>query len=181
MNFIRRFIHRPQSVFLRKALFQVHLWTGLAVGLYVLVVSISGSAVVFREEMNNAVNRHLFMSSSRGPLADVETVVAAVRTAYPGHQVGGIYPPAVDRQTYLVYVRKDGVLIPVFADPVSGNLIGELKNDDSFVRWLQELHFELLAGPTGEIVNGFAAMAVVLLCMTGLVICGPECAAGRAR
>ncbi len=43
-------LHRPRQVGLRRALVQVHLWLALVLGLYILVISISGSAVVFRRE-----------------------------------------------------------------------------------------------------------------------------------
>src|SRR4029077_14766511 len=46
-----RWLRRPKSVWLRKALFQVHLWTGIALGLYVFAISVSGSAIVFRNEL----------------------------------------------------------------------------------------------------------------------------------
>ncbi len=39
---------------LRRALFQVHLWTGLVIAVYVLVICLSGSAIVFRREMDQA-------------------------------------------------------------------------------------------------------------------------------
>jgi uncharacterized iron-regulated membrane protein len=43
-----------KSAWLRRALFQVHLWTGLAIGLYVLAICISGSVIVFRRELGRA-------------------------------------------------------------------------------------------------------------------------------
>jgi uncharacterized iron-regulated membrane protein len=39
---------------LRRALFQVHLWTGLAIGIYILAICLSGSAIVLRREMDHA-------------------------------------------------------------------------------------------------------------------------------
>jgi uncharacterized iron-regulated membrane protein len=50
-----RFARQPQTVWLRRALFQVHLWTGIGAGLYVLLVSLSGSAIVFRRETDKAL------------------------------------------------------------------------------------------------------------------------------
>jgi hypothetical protein len=32
---------RPQSLWLRRALFQIHLWTAIGVGLYVVAISVS--------------------------------------------------------------------------------------------------------------------------------------------
>ena len=40
---------------LRRALFQIHLWLGIGIGLYVLVISLSGSAIVFRRELDRMV------------------------------------------------------------------------------------------------------------------------------
>jgi len=39
----------------RRMLFQVHLWAGLALGLYVFVISLSGSLIVFRRELDRAL------------------------------------------------------------------------------------------------------------------------------
>lgn len=48
------FARHPQSVWLRRVLFQVHLWLGLAIGLYIFIISVSGSLIVFRRELDRA-------------------------------------------------------------------------------------------------------------------------------
>jgi len=48
----RRWVWNPQSAQWRQALLKVHLWTGLASGLYIVVICVSGSAVVFRREVS---------------------------------------------------------------------------------------------------------------------------------
>jgi uncharacterized iron-regulated membrane protein len=45
-------LDRPQQVGLRRALVQIHLWMALVLGLYIMVISLSGSAVVFRREFH---------------------------------------------------------------------------------------------------------------------------------
>lgn len=47
----RLWLSRPKSSRLRKAVFQIHLWSGLILGLYVVVVCASGSAIVFRNDI----------------------------------------------------------------------------------------------------------------------------------
>lgn len=42
---------RPKGTWLRKVVFQLHLWSGLLLGLYVVVVCASGSAIVFRNDL----------------------------------------------------------------------------------------------------------------------------------
>jgi uncharacterized iron-regulated membrane protein len=48
-----RWVHQPQTLWFRRAALQVHLWTGLALGIYVVVIALSGSLLVFRDELNS--------------------------------------------------------------------------------------------------------------------------------
>ena len=54
MRMWQRWVRQPQTVLLRRALFQVHLWVGIALGLYVLVICLSGSILVYRNEIYRA-------------------------------------------------------------------------------------------------------------------------------
>src|SRR5690606_17861658 len=47
----RRWVARPQQIWLRRAFFQVHLWAGVIVGLYIIAIGVSGSILVFKEEL----------------------------------------------------------------------------------------------------------------------------------
>ena len=47
-----QWLRQPQRVWLRRATFQIHLWVGLILGLYVVVLSLTGSALVYRNELN---------------------------------------------------------------------------------------------------------------------------------
>ncbi len=72
-------------IWLRRALFQVHLWTGLAVGLYALAISVSGSILVYAPQLGEWAHRDLRAVA----LADVEgrdvvTPVAGARARARG-------------------------------------------------------------------------------------------------
>ena len=47
----QRWVRRPQKVWLRRATFQVHLWSGIGLGLYVFFISVTGSVLVYRNEL----------------------------------------------------------------------------------------------------------------------------------
>src|SRR5262245_22640871 len=49
---LTQLIRQPQALWVRRALFQVHLWTGLALALYIVVLSATGSLLVYRNELN---------------------------------------------------------------------------------------------------------------------------------
>ena len=48
----RQWLERPEKSATRNAFFQVHLWLGAAASIYLLVMSLSGSAIVFRNRLS---------------------------------------------------------------------------------------------------------------------------------
>lgn len=54
-GFFQQWMRQPQTTWARKAIFQLHLWSGLILGLYIVVVCVSGSALVFRIDIYNAL------------------------------------------------------------------------------------------------------------------------------
>jgi uncharacterized iron-regulated membrane protein len=168
---VSAFIHRPRGVFARRALFQLHLWTGLLAGVYILVVCVTGAALVFRIDMQRALHPALFTASAGTP-ADAATILERVRDAFPGDRVSGVDAPTTVRPTYLAYVVRPDRFLTILVDPVSGRVLGELP-DESFVRTVQELHFDLLAGRTGRTINGVGAMMLLGLCLSGVIIWWP--------
>lgn len=47
----QRWVRQPQRVWIRKALFQIHLWSGIGFGLYIFFISVTGSVLVYRNEL----------------------------------------------------------------------------------------------------------------------------------
>ncbi|MEI9814918.1 MAG: PepSY-associated TM helix domain-containing protein [Acidobacteriota bacterium] len=94
MSILSEAIQKPQQLALRKMLFQVHLWTGIGVGLYILLISVTGAAIVFQEEMEHAIYSELTHASNvAGPQAAIGTVIENARSAYRGYHVESVFLP----------------------------------------------------------------------------------------
>src|SRR4051812_14620412 len=87
MTYWQRWMSRPQSVWLRKATFQVHMWSGIGIGLYVLLVSITGSIVVYSNELYRAATPDPIVVAPSGPRLTDDELSAAAARAYPGYTV----------------------------------------------------------------------------------------------
>ena len=157
---------------MRRVLFQVHLWVGLIAGVYVVVISVTGAALVFRIDLQRAMHPHLFTPRTAGAHADPVTIMESVSRAYSDHNLSGVDAPTTARPTYLAYVTTPGKFTTVLIDPVSAEVLGELP-ENSVVRTLQDLHYDLLAGRTGRTVNGLGAVAVLVMGITGASIWWP--------
>ena len=170
----QRWVRQPQKIWFRRALFQVHLWTGVAFGLYILMISVTGSVLVYRNELYRAATPATKISKGPGPrLTDAELSEAA-RRAYPGYQVVriGRFP---DRdQAVDVWLSGGAKVKKRLFDPRSGSDLGEsIPTGIWLVSKLLDLHDNLFGGPTGRMVNGAGAAILIALAVTGLAIWWP--------
>jgi uncharacterized iron-regulated membrane protein len=93
----RIWLEHPERIRLRNALFQIHLWGGAALGMYVFFMSVTGSVLVFRNELSQWRS----------------------------------------------------------------------------IRWVVDLHANLLAGDMGRAINGIGAICLTVVCLTGGVVWWP--------
>lgn len=164
---------RPTAGVTRRVLLLVHLWTGLVVGVYALLIGLSGAALVFRAELQARAYPQFFDGpSDGGVLADPTLVVDQIRQRYPGDRFSGISYPTPSRHTFLAYLAGEGGLRTVFSDPQSGLVLGELPRE-GWIQRLQDLHFTLLLGPSGYVVSGVGAACLSVLVLTGLILWWP--------
>jgi len=176
MNTWRTWLRRPRTVFFRKALFQVHLWIGIAIGLYIVLLSITGSALVFRREMDAAVRPQAPPIDASTQLLSKEQLTRAALEAYPGASVERIGGP--QRRTALVRVvlQRDGETFDRDFNALTGDDLGDpWPWKAEAILKLADLHDDLLLleDRRGRFWNGVGSVLVTVLCITGAFIWWP--------
>ena len=167
-------LRRPKSVWLRRAIFQIHLWTGIILGLYVLVISISGSAIVFRNELYNSLWPGPRTVAISGPRLTHDQLRQAAHRAYPKYKLSWIWDNRPPDQAIELWLTRNGNRKERLFNPYTGEDLGESRPYTiQFLAWLADLHINLLSGSTGRLVNGVGAIFVVLLAVTGVVLWWP--------
>jgi uncharacterized iron-regulated membrane protein len=170
----QRWVRQPQKIWLRRALFQVHLWTGIAVGLYILMISLTGSVLVYRNELYRAATPEPIMSKGSGPRLTDDQLRQAATRLYPGFRVVSLSRALDPDQAVDVWLRRGDEIRKRLFDPRSGSEVGEaVPAGIRLASKLLDLHDNLLTGETGRKVNGVGALAVVTLAATGLVVWWP--------
>ena len=172
MGLLRQWLRQPQKLRLWRALFQLHLWAGIGLGLYVLFISVTGSAIVFRRDLGRVLTPRITPSSS------VRLTGAELRrdaqVAYPGYQVASVAQGRSPRAAAIVTLERPGAEKQRYFDPYPGRDLGDvLPPALRVMEWLVDLHDNLLAGRHGRLVNGVAAALVALLCCSGALIWWP--------
>jgi len=170
----QRWVQQPQKIWLRRALFQVHMWSGIALGLYILMMSVTGSVLVYSNELYRAATLEPIISKGTGPRLSDDQLAQAVKRLYLGFPVVRITRARnLDQAVDVSLGRGDEIKHRLF-DPRSGSDLGDsVPIGIRLVSKLLDLHDNLLAGPTGRKVNGVGAIAVLVLAVTGLVIWWP--------
>jgi uncharacterized iron-regulated membrane protein len=170
----QRWVQRPQKIWLRMAVFQIHLWSGIALGLYILLMSVTGSVLVYRNELYRATEPKIIISTGSGPRLTDGQLGEAAGHLYPGYRVVNIDRARNLDQAVDVWLRQGNEVKKRFFDPRSGSDLGSsVPTAYRLVSKLIDLHDNLLAGSTGRTVNGYGAFALLLLAVTGLTIWWP--------
>jgi uncharacterized iron-regulated membrane protein len=164
----------PRKVFWRKALFQVHLWLGVILGLYFVVVALTGSIIVYKKEIERSQIPHLTRVEPLAQRQSFSAMVSKVKTAYPDASLSNVYlywQPG-DTFSFRMQSKSEG-RIQVYVDPYRNLILGEDRYQDKFLQWAYDLHVHLLLGDLGEYLNGWGGFSLAVVSFSGLVIWWP--------
>jgi uncharacterized iron-regulated membrane protein len=166
------YLNSPREVRWRNWLFQAHLWSGLIVGLYFVLIGLTGSLIVFKKELERAAIPHLITVPKGSSQASFQAMYDRVRTAYPNASISNVflYPEGVSWSFRLSQNRER---VQVYVDPYTGQILGEDRYGGKFLQWVYDLHVNLLAGETGEFLNGIGGFLMAFIALSGLVVWWP--------
>ena len=168
MNLLQRYFRRPQTLFLRRAIFQIHLWVGLIVALYMAIIGMTGSVLVFRQEIDaRALPRHWRELRTTSP-ANAGTVIARLNAVYPDLRMISLMAPTPFNPTFVATLLGRG-RISVACDPTTGEVLGPVPRPAAWLTFVRQVHETLLIRGTGRVWNGGGAAFLLLLAATGLV------------
>lgn len=160
----------------RATLLKLHRWVGLAVALLLLVQGLTGTLLVFREEIDGLIHPELALAPapSRVPM---QQLVDTVRAAAPQATLERVRFDAGDGAA--VFVMRGGDERPylVAIDPWRGRIVRQGGYASWPTEFLFRIHDELLSGRTGEIIVSIEGIALAFLVIAGFVIWWP----GRRR
>ena len=168
----QRWIRQPQLLGWRRLLVQVHLWIGLILGLYLVVLSVSGSLSVLRPDVHRwFVPRAVVVEGTK---LTGDALQDAVRRVYPEYAVTNVFERRRADAPVMVTLQRDGATVERLFDPYAARDLGlTYPPITEAIEWVVDLHDNLLAGTTGRMVNGIGALLFLTLAITGAVVWWP--------
>lgn len=177
----------------RALILKLHRWVSLAGLVWILIISLTGAALVFGPEINARSRPELFESTpgDKGPQAMVDASLAH----FPDDDVAidNISMPVDNRGVYVLGVtvtprptpeelasgedrqERPGRSWLVHVDPGTGEVNGARPEASGFIYWCKRGHYLLwqdngLLGIDGDDLAGLVALAVLFLTLTGFYI-----------
>jgi uncharacterized iron-regulated membrane protein len=175
----------------RRFLFQVHMWIGLVLGILFVALGLSGSVLVYHDELDRMM-APTPRATAQGAALPLDTLVAKAKTSF-GDARGNLLVTLAQEAGDPAVVRmlapprgagegkgKGGNRSPqaagsIYLDPVSGAVLGTRKSTMSpLVQFAHDLHGGLMMGRDGRPLVGWLGVGMVILGLTGLVLWWPK-------
>ena len=164
---------------IREIVRQVHLWIGLIGGIFIFIICLSGTILVFQDEVIEILNPDVFEIESTGETLPVTALQQQVETKTGLSVMGFALSRSTDTPAEFFVKKKRGKGRPetVYVNPFTAEILGnnkELVGKDFFMfnfrlhRWL------MMDTEIGRPIVGFFTLAFVFATLTGLIIWFPR-------
>ncbi|MEN9686768.1 MAG: hypothetical protein RLZZ28_2554 [Bacteroidota bacterium] len=155
----------------------LHSFAGLVSGLFILLMSVSGSVLVFHEELDQWQYPEI-VAQEKIPFAGTDSCYRSIQHQFPHAQINSCMLPESISQPYIISCYdssfgKGEQVMQVFLHPQSAAVIGLRggSNDGKRNRmgWLGSFHNSFQLGKKGEWLLGVFGLLFLLSLVTGLI------------
>lgn len=165
---------------LRKAWFQVHKWIGLILAILIIPLCLSGSALVWHDAVDEALNPQRYAITADAPREPPQAYVAAAAAVLaPGERISNLRFVAGEPVTVAaVQPPKPGASgrparTIVWLDPGSARVLDKADSAQGFVRVMHNLHGSLMVPGLGRQIVGWLGVAMLVSSLSGLWLWWP--------
>jgi uncharacterized iron-regulated membrane protein len=151
----------------------VHFWCGLILGLYFVTVCLTGSLVVYKKELERQQIPELVHVEPNGDRGSFQEMVRLVRERYQGYRLQNAYLYQEPGISWSFRLQGKEGRVQTYVDPYTLRILGEDTYHNKFLQWVYDLHTDLLMGNRGTWINGWGALLLTLVCLSGLVVWWP--------
>ncbi|CAL1519889.1 PepSY-associated TM helix domain-containing protein [Chitinophaga sp. MM2321] len=173
---------------LRIVVDKLHLWLGLASGIIVLIVSVTGCLFVFQKEINEKIyHKEIFVTPETKGVLPLSVLRQRAQEALgPDKPVSYIttWKDADRAWEFMTYKGNDTALTyfgtveyyeSVMVNPYTGQVTGIIDYKNNFFSIVKYIHWSLLLNTAyGQPIVGWSTFIFVILLITGLIMWWPK-------
>jgi uncharacterized iron-regulated membrane protein len=157
------------SAAMRQFFIVFHRWAALAALVFILLLGITGSALVFEGAMDRGLHPELWRVHPSGRPLPLDTLIAHARAAVPGPTPTGVTLSPVDDRADVVQAGIN----QIFVDRYTGHVLGHrtvAEWNETLPRRLHVLHVTLMSGKIGGEIMAIATIVSLVLVLSGIYL-----------
>lgn len=160
---------------LRKNLRSLHKYVALVLIGLLIVQSLSGLALVYRDQLERIVLDKYPVNPLAESRFDVDAHLERIKSSFPGCRVERIEFSDNEMHAAVVYMRDDasGERRIVLLDPFVGDVLVEVAGISLFPFWLFDFHRQLTLGFPGELIIAAEGIGLLFMLSSGLILWWP--------
>ncbi|MCW3848164.1 PepSY domain-containing protein [Sphingomonas sp. LB-2] len=162
---------------LRNAWFQVHKWIGLILAVLIIPISVTGSALIWHDQIDEWM--HPARHGGHGPavLAPAAYADAARGALAGGERLSRLDIPAKPGEPVIATANRPGrgrpVRLSLYLDPSDAHVIEKVNGGEGLFPVIHVLHGSLMWPGAGRLIVGWVGVAMLLSSLTGLWLWWP--------
>ncbi|GAB3509628.1 PepSY-associated TM helix domain-containing protein [Emticicia fontis] len=160
----------------KKAIGKIHLWLGLASGLVVFIISITGCIYAFQSEIQDLTQSYRYVNVENKPMLPPSTLKALVEKAVPNKNIHSITYERPGRAAIAtIFHFEPTYYYLVYINPYTGEVLKTKNMDQDFFHFILDGHFYLwLPDSIGQPVVASATLIFVVLMISGMILWWPK-------
>ncbi|WP_132251280.1 PepSY-associated TM helix domain-containing protein [Methylobacterium segetis] len=157
---------RPSGDAVYRAVWRWHFYAGLLCLPFLILLSVTGSLYLFKDEINATLFAHRTVVAPRAtPPLSPDRLLFNASEAVPGATPVALTDPADPAGSAVVTMAEGAGKTLVYLDPYTGDVLDRVPRDDEALTVVRRLHSLAYFGPVAngviEVVAGFAIILVV--------------------
>ena len=168
---------------IRKAVGKLHLWLGLASGLVVFVVAVTGCLYVFKTEIEDLTQSYRYTPTEARSVLSPSRMQAIGHEILPGKSLHSVTYRTGGRAAILTFYHYEPTYYYLaYVNPYSGKVLHVQDMGYDFFYQVLQGHYYLWLPPTvGQPIVASSTLIFVVLLITGLVLWWPKNKAARKQ
>ncbi|WP_332367941.1 PepSY-associated TM helix domain-containing protein [Spirosoma telluris] len=151
-----------------KTVYSLHRISGLVGGLFILIITITGSILVVDRQVDNLLNPSQTHIKPVGQRQSYDRLLSAVHTQYPAAQIRSLQlSESHTDEAVRVDLMDKGAWKWIEMNPYTGAILSARNADATLVRRARELHENLLLEPVGGFIMSLAGICLLASVLTG--------------
>ncbi|PWJ43221.1 PepSY-associated TM helix domain-containing protein [Sediminitomix flava] len=155
-----------------------HTWAGITAGFVLIIVSLTGSLLVFEEELDVWFYQEQFHFPHQKGDAKLsfQQVMDKLKKEYPTHDLHGLFAWETRNDAYIAYGHPEGkdIHLQYIINPYTAEVTAEREYHKTVMGFIRNLHRTLLIPEVGKYLVGISSLICTILMITGLRLWIPK-------